>query len=77
MARGPHNAERQALIEGDQKLTVSEGRVLGLYDLAADPARKTDLSASVTKAAALLRARRSGLGFRKSRSSVPVPLRQR
>ncbi|HEY6080070.1 MAG TPA: sulfatase, partial [Polyangiaceae bacterium] len=44
MARGPHNAERQALIVGDQKLTVSEGRVLGLYDLANDPGERKDLS---------------------------------
>jgi arylsulfatase A-like enzyme len=44
MARGPYTAERQALIEHDQKLTVSEGRVLGLYDLAADPGEKHDLS---------------------------------
>jgi arylsulfatase A-like enzyme len=44
MARGPYNAERRALIAGDLKLTVSEGRVLGLYDLAADPAEKRDLS---------------------------------
>jgi arylsulfatase A-like enzyme len=44
MARGPHNAERRALIEGDQKLTVSEGRVLGLYDLSQDPGEKSDLS---------------------------------
>jgi choline-sulfatase len=44
MARGPHNAERQALIAGDLKLTASEGRVLGLYDLARDPGEKQDLS---------------------------------
>src|SRR5260221_8779443 len=30
MARGPYNDERRAFIEADQKLTVSEGRVLGL-----------------------------------------------
>ncbi len=45
MARGPYNAERQALIDEDQKLTVSEGRVLGLYDLAHDAEEKHDLSA--------------------------------
>jgi choline-sulfatase len=44
MARGPHNAERQALIDGDLKVTASEGRVLGVYDLAKDPAEKQDLS---------------------------------
>jgi choline-sulfatase len=45
MARGPYNAERRALIAHDSKLTVSEGRVLGLYDLAEDAAEKRDLSA--------------------------------
>jgi len=44
MARGPHNAERQALIDEDLKLTVSDGRVLGLYDLASDPEEKRDLA---------------------------------
>jgi arylsulfatase A-like enzyme len=44
MARGPYNAERQALIDHDRKLTVSEGRVLGLYDLAEDPGEQHDLS---------------------------------
>jgi choline-sulfatase len=44
MARGPYNAERRALIADDQKLTLSEGRVLGLYDLAQDPGEKRDLS---------------------------------
>jgi choline-sulfatase len=49
MARGPHNAERQALIVDDQKLTVSEGRVLGLYDLAEDPGETRDLSSDRAK----------------------------
>ncbi len=53
MARGPHNAQRRALIEGDQKLTVSEGRVLGLYDLAQDPAEKNDLSKDKAATAAM------------------------
>ena len=43
MAAGPHNAERQAFIEGDLKLVASGGRPLGLYDLAKDPAEKQDL----------------------------------
>jgi len=45
MAEGPHNAERRAFIDADQKLILSGGRVLGLYDLAADPAERRDLSA--------------------------------
>jgi choline-sulfatase len=70
MARGPHNAERQALIEGDMKLTVSEGRVLGLYDLAADPAEKDDLSKDRARVAAM----REKLSAFKSRlRRVPLP----
>jgi len=43
MAAGPNNAERQALIENDVKLTATGGRPLGLYDLASDPQEKKDL----------------------------------
>jgi len=43
MAAGPNNQDRQALIEDDQKLVASGGRALSLYDLASDPAEKTDL----------------------------------
>ncbi len=71
MARGPYNAERQALIEGDMKLTVSEGRVLGLYDLAADAAEKSDLSAQKAR----LQPMRDALGELKSRRR-PVPMPQ-
>ncbi|RYZ08945.1 MAG: sulfatase [Myxococcales bacterium] len=70
MARGPHNAERRALIEGDQKLTVSEGRVLGLYDLAQDPAEKTDLSRD--KARVALMREKLGAVTRRLRP-VPMP----
>jgi arylsulfatase A-like enzyme len=70
MARGPYNAERQALIDGDQKLTVSEGRVLGLYDLAADPLEKSDLSRDRERVAAM----REKLATFKSRlRRVPLP----
>jgi choline-sulfatase len=54
MPAGPHNAERQALIEDDLKLTVSAGRPLGLYDLGADPGEKKDLLDDREKAAAAL-----------------------
>jgi|GEM_PF-237350 len=43
MAAGPNNAERQAFIENDLKLIASNGRPLGLYDLAVDPDEKHDL----------------------------------
>jgi arylsulfatase A-like enzyme len=54
MPAGPYNAERQALIEDDLKLTVSAGRPLGLYDLAADPGEKKDLLDDREKAAQAL-----------------------
>jgi arylsulfatase A-like enzyme len=53
MARGPYNAERRALIAADSKLTVSEGRVLGLYDLSVDAAEKHDLSSDKPRVAAM------------------------
>jgi arylsulfatase A-like enzyme len=70
MARGPHNAERQALIEGDMKLTVSEGRVLGLYDLAADPGEKSDLSRDRARVSAM---REKLSAFRSRLRRVPLP----
>ena len=70
MARGPYNAERQALIDHDQKLTVSEGRVLGLYDLAADGAEKHDLSGDKARLGPM----RDALAKLKSqRRPVPMP----
>ena len=44
MSAGPNNAERQAFLENDLKLITSNGRPLGLYDLAKDPGEKQDLS---------------------------------
>lgn len=43
MSAGPNNAERQAYIEGDLKLILSNGRPLGLYNLASDPDERHDL----------------------------------
>ncbi len=43
MAAGPNNADRQALIDDDQKLVASGGRPLSLYDLKADPGETKDL----------------------------------
>jgi arylsulfatase A-like enzyme len=70
MARGPYNAERQALLDHDLKLTVSEGRVLGLYDLAADAAEKHDISADKARLGPM----RAALSEVKSRlRPVPMP----
>ncbi len=44
MPKGPYNEERVAFIEDGLKLITSEGRILGLYDLNADPGEKKDLS---------------------------------
>ncbi len=71
MARGPYNAERQALIASDSKLTLSEGRVLGLYDLHADPGEKHDLSAESGRVQPL----RDKLALFKSRLH-PLPMPQ-
>ncbi len=43
MPKGPNNQERLAFIEGRYKLVVSQGLVLGLYDLEADPGEKKNL----------------------------------
>jgi hypothetical protein len=53
MARGPYNAERQAFIDEDLKLTLSEGRVLGLYDLERDPEERHNLSRDEARVAAM------------------------
>jgi arylsulfatase A-like enzyme len=54
MSAGPHNAERQALIENDLKLVAQNGRPLGLYDLASDPGEKHDLLDDTERADAML-----------------------
>jgi arylsulfatase A-like enzyme len=64
MARGPHNAERQALIERDLKLVASEGRVLGVFDLQADPGEKRDLGATSPEGKRMLAA------FKQARSRL-------
>ena len=51
MPKGPHNQERRAFIEDDLKLTTSAGRVIGLYDLAADAEEKNDLKADEARLA--------------------------
>ncbi len=69
MPAGPYNAERQALIEDDLKLTVSAGRPLGLYDLATDPGEKKDLLDDREKAAQALERYKA---FRRSLREVKV-----
>jgi len=62
MPRGPNNQERRAFISGSHKLITSAGRVIGLYDLAADPSEKTDLSADEALAARLMAELKTYLG---------------
>ncbi len=50
MAAGPNNQDRQALIDGDEKLVASGGRPLSLYDLDADPGETKDLLDDPAKA---------------------------
>lgn len=50
MAAGPNNQDRQALIDGDEKLVASGGRPLSLYDLDADPGETKDLLDDPSKA---------------------------
>ena len=64
MAAGPNNADRQALIEDDQKIVASGGRPLSLYDLHADPGETKDLLDDPSRAEpmiAKLKAFRRGL----------------
>lgn len=44
MPAGPYNDARRAFIHGDLKLIVSNDAKYALYDLAADPGERTDLS---------------------------------
>lgn len=43
MPEAPNNRERLAFYDGPHKLIVSQGRVLGVYDLEADPGEKKNL----------------------------------
>jgi arylsulfatase A-like enzyme len=43
MSAGPYNEERQAFFDGSLKLIATNGRPLGLYDLARDPGETNDL----------------------------------
>jgi choline-sulfatase len=49
MAEGPFNAEREAFIDGDEKLIASDGRPRGLFDLKQDPDEKKDLLDDVAR----------------------------
>jgi arylsulfatase A-like enzyme len=72
MAEGPYNAERHAFIEGEEKLVLSNGRVLSLFDLAADPGEKQDLSADRARSARAVERYRA---FRETLREVRVPRR--
>jgi choline-sulfatase len=56
MSAGPYNEDRQALIVDDYKIIVATGRLIGIYDLRADPGETNDLRKD-----AELRARLTGL----------------
>jgi arylsulfatase A-like enzyme len=43
MSAGPYNEDRQALIIDDYKIITSTGRLIGIYDLNADPKEEQDL----------------------------------
>jgi arylsulfatase A-like enzyme len=43
MPAGPYNGERQAYIEDDIKITTSNTRTMGVFDLAKDPGEKDNL----------------------------------
>jgi arylsulfatase A-like enzyme len=43
MSAGPYNEDRQALIVDDFKIITSTGRLIGIYDLNADPKEERDL----------------------------------
>jgi hypothetical protein len=43
MPAGPYNGDRQAYIENDIKITTSNTRTMGVFDLAKDPGEKENL----------------------------------
>jgi hypothetical protein len=55
MPEGPHNAERQAFIDGGMKLIATSGRPIGLYDLRKDPGEKQDLLSDTALAEPVIR----------------------
>ncbi len=54
MPAGPNNDERRAFIQGDLKLYVSNGVRSQLFDLAADPSEKRDLSGDKPRVSAMM-----------------------
>jgi arylsulfatase A-like enzyme len=69
MSAGPYNEERQAFIEGSLKLIATNGRPLGLFDLAEDPAEKHDLLGDDAVASPLLAHFKA---FRRTLRTVPA-----
>ena len=43
MSAGPYNEDRQALIVDEYKIIIATGRLIGIYDLKADPGETNDL----------------------------------
>jgi hypothetical protein len=43
MSAGPHNAERQAFIDGGKKLVAAAGQPQSIFDLEADPLENKNL----------------------------------
>jgi arylsulfatase A-like enzyme len=68
MSAGPYNEERQAFIDGNQKLIATNGRPLGLYDLARDPGETHDLLGDEASSQAILTHFKA---FRRTLRSVP------
>lgn len=54
MPAGPYNGDRQAYIENDLKLIVSNSRPMGLYNLATDPGETQNLSNQTDQVNAML-----------------------
>jgi choline-sulfatase len=54
MPAGPYNGDRQAYIEDDVKLIVSNSRPMGLYNLASDPGETKNLSKETAQVDAML-----------------------
>lgn len=54
MPAGPYNGDRQAFIDDDMKLVVSNSRPMGMYDLAKDPGETQNLSKESERVADML-----------------------
>lgn len=69
MPAGPYNGDRQAFIENDIKITTSNTRTMGVFDLAKDPGEKNNL---MRDAALAQRVHARFLEFRRELDTVKV-----